>query len=242
MIFIHFPPDDIFIQKKPHWAFWSDTPWESLTCFHRDQTWKVSSTQHKHLPEIYQKTSPKMTILCASCWETTIPTLPSYWGPMLASVWRTKTRLKHKPSHLPSPCPPPPCPRLLLNQLCSLPSLSVCQNQANVFLFLPAAKQPEGVLQRIAVLIQTLGFAESAGSGAVVRIVHNCAACRVGTFFLIFERTLAKGTICRILSFEGWKHRQLHLNGEWNFDLYSELLEKHRVFVPKVIGFASQGR
>lgn len=96
--------------------------------------------------------------------------LPSCWGLVAASVWRSKTWLKHKPSHLPSPCPAPPRPRLLLNQLFWFTPLSVCQNEPNVFLFPPAAKQPGGfrVLQRIAVLIQTLGFAESAGPGAAL--------------------------------------------------------------------------
>lgn len=170
MVLYSLLPPDIFMQKEPHSAILSDTPWESLTCFHRDRNREIEQCARG----IYGN-RPKYDWNLSLCFMLTDSNncstpLPSCWGLVAASVWRSKTWLKHKPSHLPSPCPAPPRPRLLLNQLFWFTPLSVCQNEPNVFLFPPAAKQPGGfrVLQRIAVLIQTLGFAESAGPGAAL--------------------------------------------------------------------------
>ena len=141
------------------------------------------------------------------------------------NVWRVKARLKHKPSHLPSRCPPPPKrPRLLLNQLFSLRPLSVCQNEPNAFLFRPAAKQPGGlrVLQRIAVLIKTLGFCGVSWFCCSV-IVHigvlaNFALMRFLTKSLLIVPSAASFDIKRS------KHWQIYLDGECN-----NTVRKHHV-------------
>lgn len=102
-----------------------------------------------------------------------------------------------KPSHLPSRCP-----RLLLNQLFSFPPLSACQNEPNVFLFPPAAKQPGGLreLQKDCSLNPNSGFCRVSRFGCSV-IVHICALAELAQFLWDFE-SFASGTICRIPSFK----------------------------------------
>lgn len=71
--------------------------------------------------------------------------------------------------------------------------------------------------------IQNLGFAESA-----VWMQQHCAYwCpgRVSTFFQVFERILANGTICHIPSLKRWVHRQFHVDGKWNTEFYSKCLK-----------------
>lgn len=60
------------------------------------------STQKKKMPVVFKKTDLNMTEMshCVSCLQTTIPTLPSYWGLMQAGVWRGKAS-KHNPVTFP---------------------------------------------------------------------------------------------------------------------------------------------
>lgn len=71
------------------------------------------------------------------------------------SVWRGIAWLIHKPGHLPFLCP-----KLVLNQLLLFLPLSECQRDPHFSFKCLLLGNPGGfrVLQRIAVLIQTLGF------------------------------------------------------------------------------------
>lgn len=63
---------------------------------------KFAECSTKKMPVVFKKTGLNMTEMshCVSCLQTTIPTLPSYWGLMLASVWRGKSS-KHNPVTFP---------------------------------------------------------------------------------------------------------------------------------------------
>lgn len=52
---------------------------------------------------------------------------------------------------------------------------------------------------------------------------------QVSTFFQVFERILANGTICHGLSFKWWKHLKLYLDGECNAEFYFQVSKKHHV-------------
>lgn len=124
------------------------------------------------------------------------PTTKASRWPVVRDV---KPRPTHKPCHLPSLCPLPS-----LNQLFSFPLLSLCQNGPNVFLVLPAAKQParSKVLQKIAIFIQT-GFCGVSGF-CCSSIVHTGALA-------VLDRTLSL--------------YHIHLARKWNAEFYSKYLK-----------------
>lgn len=56
-------------------------------------------------------------------------------------------------------------------------------------------------------------------------IVHFGAPAEFALFFQLFERILANGTICHILSLKRWVHWQFHVDGKWNTELESKCLK-----------------